>query len=169
GGADPIETGDGDDIIIGGRFGDFIRARNGDNIVIGDSGQILAATVDSGTQAHFDGQPITLGRVTTLADTDGGDDIIRTLTGFDIILGGDGGDDIRASLINDPDADGVDLADLDAESTDTASDDANIILGDTGYIDWDDDEAIPGSDIGNVTNPDDIDEITSTISDRLKV
>ena len=32
-----IESGDGDDFIIGGRLGDTIRARNGDNIILGDS------------------------------------------------------------------------------------------------------------------------------------
>jgi len=44
--------------------------RNGDNIVLGDSGRITAATVDSATQLHFDGQPITLGRIETITDAD---------------------------------------------------------------------------------------------------
>ena len=41
-------------------------------------GRVLAATIDNlDGQAHFDFQPITLGRVTTLADADGGADTIR--------------------------------------------------------------------------------------------
>lgn len=145
GGEDIVETGDGDDIVIGGRFDDTIRARNGDNIVFGDSGRILAATVDSTTQPHFQRQPITLGRVETIEDTDGGADTITTLTGYDIIFGGHQGDMLRASLIDD----------LTAE----ASADSNIVLGDTGYIDYDDDLLLGAS---NATNPDDIDEIVST-------
>ena len=145
GGADTIETGDGDDIVIGGRFDDLIRARNGDNLVIGDSGRILAATIDSLTgQAHYDNQPITLGRVETIEDTDGGADTIRTLTGYDIVLGGHGGDQISGSLIGDPGP---------------ASIDSNIILGDNGYIDYDDDQ-LRGA--ANATDADDIDEIVST-------
>ena len=55
GGADQITTGDGEDIIIGGRFGDTINAGNGDNLVIGDSGRIVAANPTSrasGTADH---------------------------------------------------------------------------------------------------------------------
>jgi len=135
GGIDTIDTGDGDDIIIGGRFGDNIEARNGDNIVFGDSGRITASTVDSETQAQFAGQPITLGRVETIEDTDGGIDTITTLSGYDIVLGGHGGDGINVGEGN------------------------NIVLGDTGYIDWDDDQLL---DQSNATDAADIDEIKST-------
>ena len=156
GGADTIDAGDGDDIVIGGRFGDTIRSRSGDNLVFGDSGHILAATVDSATQAHFDNQPITLGRVATLEDTDGGADTILTLTGYDIVLGGHEGDTITASLIDDLDP--LTLDDLN-DQTLAAPDSGNIVLGDTGYIDYDDDVTLGESD---VAEPDDIDEIKST-------
>ena len=152
GGADIIESGDGDDIVVGGRFDDTIRARNGDNLIFGDSGRVLAATLDSAAQPHFEGHRITLGRVETIENTDGGIDTVRSLTGYDIVLGGHAGDTIRVSLI----------ADLEAESNDVASDDSNIVLGDAGYIDYDNDQAIPASSPSNAINPDDIDEVVST-------
>src|SRR6185369_6727133 len=43
GGTDNITTGDGNDIVIGGRFDDTIKAGGGNNLVIGDSGMITAA------------------------------------------------------------------------------------------------------------------------------
>ena len=63
GGADQITAGAGQDIIIGGRFGDTINAGDGDNLVIGDSGRILAAAFGAPQLA---GLPITLGTVETI-------------------------------------------------------------------------------------------------------
>jgi Ca2+-binding RTX toxin-like protein len=96
GGIDTIHTGDGDDLILGGRFGDTINARNGDNIVFGDSGSITAATMDSTPLAGPDGQPILIRRIETVEPDDGGLDLITTLSGDDIILGGTAGDTIHA-------------------------------------------------------------------------
>jgi Ca2+-binding RTX toxin-like protein len=75
GGADGITSGDGQDIIIGGRFGDTINTGNGDNLVIGDSGRITAAA--SGLP-QLVGLPIVLGVVETTEYTDGGSDAITT-------------------------------------------------------------------------------------------
>ena len=91
GGTDTIITGDGDDIVIGGRFDDTIDAGDGDNLVIGDSGQITADTVDAPQMA---GQPITLGLVESIQIDDGGIDTITTGTGNDIVLAGFGGDQL---------------------------------------------------------------------------
>ena len=44
GGVDNITTLGGNDIVIGGRFGDTVDAGDGDNLVIGDSGRITAAS-----------------------------------------------------------------------------------------------------------------------------
>jgi Ca2+-binding RTX toxin-like protein len=88
GGADKISGGEGDDIIIGGRFGDEIHASGGNNIIFGDSGIITAAVSDS---ARRGGAPLTLisiGRIETTAYADGGADDITTGGGMDIILGG---------------------------------------------------------------------------------
>jgi Ca2+-binding RTX toxin-like protein len=98
GGSEIITSGGGQDIIIGGRFGDMINAGNGDNLVIGDSGRIAAATTDS---AQLSGLPITLGVVETIEYADGGSDTITTGSGKDIIVGGAAGDDIRAGDNND--------------------------------------------------------------------
>ena len=78
--------------------------------------------MDSTSQPHFDGQPITVGRIETIESTDGGVDAIRSLTGYDIVLGGHEKDTLRVSLIN--------------EVTDVASADSNIVFGDTGYVDY---------------------------------
>ncbi|MFZ7127839.1 MAG: calcium-binding protein, partial [Desulfobacterales bacterium] len=47
GGVDIITTGTGSDLIIGGRFGDTIAAGGGNNLVIGDSGKITAASANA--------------------------------------------------------------------------------------------------------------------------
>jgi len=83
GGTDGITTGAGDDIVIGGRFGDTIDAGSGNNVVIGDSGHI----------AFLNGVPT---RIETIEPDDGGGDTITTLTGDDIIFGGTKSDTIHA-------------------------------------------------------------------------
>ncbi len=123
GGADVIDTGSGSDVVIGGRFADDIEARAGDNVVIGDSGRIVSAVADA---PQLVGLPMTLGLIETIAFGDGGVDIISTLTGRDIVLGGDEGDTIDAGEGD------------------------NVVLGDDGLVDYD----LDG-------NPADIDEITS--------
>jgi Ca2+-binding RTX toxin-like protein len=98
GGADNITAGSGQDVILGGRFGDTINAGNGDNLVIGDSGRITSATTGV---AQLSGVPMTLGVIETTEYADGGSDTITTGSGKDIILGGADGDDIRAGDNND--------------------------------------------------------------------
>ena len=77
GGVDRITSGGGQDIIIGGRFGDTIAAGNGDNLVIGDSGRTRAASTSA---PQLGGLPITLGVVETITYADGGADIVTTVT-----------------------------------------------------------------------------------------
>src|SRR5262249_17683081 len=98
GGADTISTGDGSDIVIGGRADDTIDAGNGDNIVIGDSGQITGGT---GNPPQLPGQPITLGEIQSTQLGDGGSDTIVTGSGSDIVLGGAGGDTISGGAGSD--------------------------------------------------------------------
>jgi Ca2+-binding RTX toxin-like protein len=133
GGADTITANGGDDIVIGGRYGDTINAGDGANLVIGDSGKITAATSNL---ARFGAQPITLGLVETIAFDDGGVDLITTGIGNDIVLGGDEGDTI------------------------TVSSGHNLVLGDDGRIDYVRQEragSVPGAD----TDASDIDLIES--------
>ena len=145
GGADLITSGDGDDIIIGGRFGDTITADDGDNLVIGDSGKITAADANA---PQFGGQPMTFGLIETIQPDDGGDDTITTLSGYDIVFGGDENDTIVVS----------DLLNLNTTT------DHNIVFGDNGLIDYVRAEralGVGGADL----NPGDIDLIESTATD----
>jgi Ca2+-binding RTX toxin-like protein len=99
GGADTITTGTGNDIIIGGRYGDTIIANAGDNVVVGDSGQI---TADTDTMSMWPGQAMSIGKIETIEPDDGGADTITTLNGDDILFGGTSSDTIHAG-------DGVDV------------------------------------------------------------
>ena len=109
GGIDTINSGFGDDIVIGGRFGDDIDVRDGDNVVVGNSGQLLAAPDDV---QQLGGQPMTIGVITTIEPGDGGDDHIVTGLGEDIVLGGMANDTISTGASND------------------------IVLGDNGFLDY---------------------------------
>ena len=93
GGSDTITSRGGDDIIIGGAAGGRDRRRRRHNVVLGDNGVILSATAVNGTPDlaqpldHFN---ITLGQIGTISPLVGGDDVISTGVGRDIILGGFG-------------------------------------------------------------------------------
>jgi Ca2+-binding RTX toxin-like protein len=111
GGPDTITSGSGQDIIIGGRYGDTIHAGAGDNLVIGDSGRITAANSEAVRQ--LSGIPMTLGLIESIEPADGGNDTIATLDGKDIIIGGQGGDFITAGAGDD------------------------IVIGDNGLLNYD--------------------------------
>ena len=123
GGVDIIISGAGSDLIVGGRYGDQITAGDGNNLVIGDSGRITAAESDAVQQLA--GIPMTFGLIETVEPDDGGNDTITTLSGNDIVLGGDVDDTINAGEGN------------------------NIVLGDNGYIDYVIDDGDP-SDIDQI-------------------
>ncbi|MFL6014724.1 MAG: beta strand repeat-containing protein, partial [Gaiellaceae bacterium] len=165
GGTDTITTGNGDDVVIGGEDGervvevagvgsnattvqvaryladgDTIVAGNGRNLVLGDNGQVTAAA--NFDAPRFGSLPLTLGLVTTTDSLIGGADDITTGSGADIVLGGIDGDTIRAGDGN------------------------NVVLGDSGLIDWVAAArsyalASPGDD----SDPLDIDRIGSTSPD----
>ncbi|MEY2518221.1 MAG: large repetitive protein, partial [bacterium] len=136
GGSDVITTGAGDDIVIAGEDGelvddvavaglnaiprtvladaargngDTVNAGDGQNIVLGDSGQITAA--GSNLAAYtFGNQPLRLREITTIAPDRGGNDTITTGAGKDIVLGG---------VLND---------------TITAGAGLDVVLGDNGRV-----------------------------------
>ena len=144
GGVDKITSGDGDDIIIGGSVGDTIVAGDGDNIVLGDSGTITASdATDTPTLA---GHPLTIGLIETINSVVGGGDNITTGIGGDLVLGG-AADDII----------GVSEGD-------------NIVLGDSGYIDYVSIDSDP-SDIDAIGSVDagigGVDKITSGDGDDI--
>ena len=90
GGADSITTGSGDDVVIGGRSDDDVFATGGDNLVIGDSGRVLADA--SSTTELWNGIPLPIGTIETFQFDDGGIDVITAHHGNNTILGGAAGD-----------------------------------------------------------------------------
>jgi Ca2+-binding RTX toxin-like protein len=118
GGADDLSSGDGTDVVIGGRFGDTIDAGDGSNIILGDSGQIDDAAVDA---PQFTGLPMTIVSITTVEPDDGGGDDITSGGGSDILLGG---------LSFDPGAGPADVIRSGAG--------ADIVIGDAGMLVFDD-------------------------------
>jgi Ca2+-binding RTX toxin-like protein len=145
GGVDTITTGAGNDIIIGGRYGDTIIANAGDNLVIGDSGRITAASADA---PQF-GVTMTYGLIETIASADGGDDTITTGIGNDIILGGQGGDTIKA-----------DYAGTNEEEQELVGSGTNIVIGDNGLLDYTRADREPTA-AGADTDPSDLDLVMS--------
>src|SRR5262249_23936733 len=125
---DTITAGLGDtlhsDIVFGGSGNDAITAGSGpNNIVFGDSGEILSAATVNGTPnlaAPLDGHSITPGQVGTTDPAYGGNDTITTGLGRDILLGGPGNDLITAN----------------SGETPGTPDRNNIVFGDQGYLDY---------------------------------
>ena len=113
GGDDSIRSGSGDDIILGGDAADRIDAAAGDNIVLGDNGRIDILHPDrlvSGAQAADQGDAV-IASIESLSLVEaGGADIITTLDGDDVVIGGRFADQIDAG------------------------DGQNVILGDSGKI-----------------------------------
>ena len=101
GGADIITGGEGDDVILGGLAGDVIDAGEGFNVVLGDSGGITAGFRPAYAGLRLAPLPGILGTITTTAPSLGGDDVIDTGSGKDVVLGGMGGDTIRSGAGND--------------------------------------------------------------------
>ncbi|HEY4723026.1 MAG TPA: hypothetical protein VII92_14330, partial [Anaerolineae bacterium] len=132
GGADSIETGVGNDILIGGPFADSIKSSDGSNLVLGDNGKINSsfAVNDSNevVSPSLNIFNIAIGMIETVDAEIGGIDTITSGIGCDIILAGVASDDVNAS---------------------TGS---NIVFGDHGFIDY----------VTEDTDASDIDRIWST-------
>jgi Ca2+-binding RTX toxin-like protein len=140
GGADTIDAGDHDDILIGGRGNDLIDTGHGDNVVFGDQGRILTLTnhfVDGqrdfnlvvGSPVRPDGDhPLTYALITSLVPAPGidGDDRITGGIGRDILIGGDGNDEINTFASNS----------LGTSQGEAALDGNNIVFGDYGLVDY---------------------------------
>ena len=134
GGVDDIDTGSGDDIIIGGRLGDDIDVVGGNNIVIGDSGQITAADANSPVRGS---QPLTemvIGSIATTQQADGGADDITTGADRDIILAG-----VSGTVLS---------GDNTLPDVIRSGDGADIVIGDNGRVVYDLDATVPTSGPG---------------------
>ena len=88
GGDDLITTGDGNNVIVGGFGADQITVGDGNNIILGDNGKADLSA---------------LGILASIQTTDpvfGGEDVIKTGNGRNIVLGGSAGDDITTGTGN---------------------------------------------------------------------
>lgn len=86
-GADTLDGGAMDDILLGGGAGDSLTAASGDNILLGDFGSI------DGTNIRDD---VTL--IASFNNAMGGDDTLVTGRGNDRLIGGEGNDELNAGL-----------------------------------------------------------------------
>ncbi|WP_413172043.1 DUF4347 domain-containing protein [Anabaena azotica] len=89
GGVDTITGGAGNDIIIGGTFGDNLQGNAGNDVVIGDHAYITRNNAD------------TIEQIKTIFPDKGGDDTITGDDGNDILIGGVGKDAIDGGAGND--------------------------------------------------------------------
>ena len=71
GGSDNITTGQHNDIVLGGALGDVITAGAGDNLILGDSGLIVAAAESGPRFGNAPTTVITLGSITSTGCVDG--------------------------------------------------------------------------------------------------
>ncbi|MEZ6122879.1 MAG: calcium-binding protein [Planctomycetaceae bacterium] len=85
GGTDEIVTGSGSDIIVGGTEADQLHAAEGNNVIVGDSGDIT-----------FDGAGQWLNIATTATDI-GGNDTITAGSDNDVVFGGASADSVTIS------------------------------------------------------------------------
>jgi Ca2+-binding RTX toxin-like protein len=112
GGTDTVTGGEGRNQIIGGASSDTLSGGTAEDVIIGDGGRI---------DRRLDG---TLERAVSIVASGGAGDTIFALGGFDVVLGGDGGDDIFAN------AAGV------------ADESRDVVLGDHGLARFDGDEVL---------------------------
>src|SRR5207302_845190 len=74
GGVDTITVGNGDNLVVGGAYGDTVTAGHGTNVILGDSGEIHSTH----TNAHpFGTLPLTPYRIFTVTDWTGAADTIH--------------------------------------------------------------------------------------------
>ncbi len=172
-GNDTIQTGYGDDVIIAGLGDDSVTALGGNNVIIGDMGQV---TLEEGTD------PGRAREAVSLLQGTGGDDTITAGDGHDVIIGGAGADLIYAGggedvILGD---DGIwisshmtGLGTVESAVRDTGFDDViyagagnDIVIGGLGnnYIDVGAGEDVAMGDDGVITfrNRTDIESIVMT-------
>lgn len=147
GGIDSLGSGDGDDILIGGTFGDTLDSGKGDNVVLGDHGRILALTNEGfnsvvGAPRPAGDRPLTYALITSLVPTGelGGNDTITTGIGRDIVIGG-AGNDVFDSFSSES---------LGTVAGTAFADGNNIVISDYGLVDYLSGELLQGG----ATNPD---------------
>ncbi|MCH2611972.1 MAG: dockerin type I domain-containing protein [Pirellulales bacterium] len=87
GGDDVITTGSDIDVVIGGAEKDTITTGSDDDYVLGDNGRLLTTVNDDNSS--------TVDRLITIAPNHGSDDIIRSGSEYDVVIGGTANDEIH--------------------------------------------------------------------------
>ena len=93
GGDDDISTGSGDDVVFGGSGSDVVLGGAGQNLVLGDNGQFTAVPAEVKRWGNL---PMASGNLVTTDPTVGGDDVVITLGGIDIVIGGAADDNVHS-------------------------------------------------------------------------
>ncbi|HEY1100358.1 MAG TPA: calcium-binding protein, partial [Myxococcota bacterium] len=103
GGSDTVQGNEGDDIVLGGAFGDVLNGNEASDIVLGDNGQLLwtlASAINITAPDGWTGSvplttvPAALLVIRSYAPLHGGNDTIMGDAGNDTLLGGTGSDTI---------------------------------------------------------------------------
>ena len=168
GGDDDIDSGDGDDIVIGGLGSDNINVNPATGVpLVGDLGDDIILG-DHGTATFLAGPLPLLQNIVTTYPNMGARDIIAAAGGDDVVLSGDGPDDVDTDagadiVVGDHglanfDTDGI-LIDIQTQTPDVGDSDQilsgdgdDVVLAGLGndFINYDRDTALPvGSDTGN--------------------
>jgi len=112
GGADTINTGDGDNILFGGAVNDTLTSRSGADLIVGDGGEL---------ELDESRNPV---RVSNEGRLDGGADYISAGTGLNTVFGGVDDDTIIT---------GVNMQSTSTDLREAFSNDTDVVLGDNGY------------------------------------
>ena len=127
GGTDIADGNQGNDMILGGVQGDYLRGNQDDDIILGDNGllrwDVLAA---EGIAGAGDANPATLDLITTQDFALGGVDYITGNAGDDLAFGGTAGDQIAGD--NNASVLGGDFDELESDPG------ADVLIGDQGRI-----------------------------------
>ena len=86
-GADTIDSGAMNDILIGGGAGDELRSPSGDNIVLGDFGVVEGDNIRAA-----------IASISSISSSQGGSDTLTTGRGNDQLIGGEAGDALNSGL-----------------------------------------------------------------------
>lgn len=101
-GADNLDGGARDDVLIGGGAGDVLRSSSGDNVLVGDFGSIEGTSIRDA-----------IASIVSINSVQGGSDTLTTGRGNDQLIGGESGDVLNSGL-------GVDMLFGDNASLDLA-------------------------------------------------
>jgi len=112
GGADTINTGDGDNILFGGAVNDTLTSRSGDDIIVGDGGELELDESRNPVRVSNEGRLV------------GGADYISAGTGLNTVFGGVDDDTIIT---------GVNMQSTSTDLREAFSNDTDVVLGDNGY------------------------------------